>query len=162
MRKFLYVAATFVLCAVFGFAEIWTGFTAVYILFLFGKTESSALWEIPMAVLAGSIIIDFFPENADAVIKVLIPFGAVLTAYYLPAKLIIFFVAAIGALFIKNESGIAAMCAVIWCGGREFIIGRQKFLNYSSIKKRLLQGNSREKYVEFSENYDILENNGNI
>lgn len=162
MRKFLYVAATFIMCAVFGFTEIWIGFTAVYFLFLFGKSENSLLWEIPMAVLACSIITDFFPENTAEVIKVLIPFAAVLTAYYLPERLITFFVTATVALIMKNEAGIAAIWGAIWCSGRVFIIIRQKFLNYSNIKKRLLQGNLQEKYVEFSENYDILENDGNI
>ncbi len=160
MRKILYIAATFPLCALFGLGEIWLGFTAVFVLFSFNRAGRSLLWEIPMAVLACSIITDVFTDYMAECVKIIIPVSAVLIAYYFPIKLLLFFPVAITALLSANLYAVAAMWATLWCGGREFIAGRQKFLYYSTIKKKLLQGNPSENYVEFSEKYDILENSG--
>ena len=162
MRKFLYITATFMICAFFGLIKIWVGFTFVYVLFTVGKRDTAPLWEIPMAVLACSIITDAFADYTAECIKIIIPVASVLTAYYFPAKLLLLFPVAIGSLITVNEFAVAAMWATLWCAGREFITERQKTLHYSNIKKKLLQGNPSENYIEFSGKCDILESDGSI
>ena len=162
MRKILYIATTLIVSAAFGMSRIWLGFTLVYILFSLNREDRSLLWEIPMAVLSCSIITDVFADYMAECIKIIIPVSAVLTAYYFPKKLLLLFPVAIVSLLLSNIYAVAAMWATLWCSGREFIIVRQNFLYYSNIKKRLLQGDTSENYVEFYKKCDILENSSSV
>ena len=150
MKKLLYVAVTFPICALFGFEKIWLGFSLVYVLTVFNRIGKHSLWEIPMAVLACSIITDVFADYYAEVIKIIIPVSAVIIAWNNPKKLILFFPVCIGAIALKNVYAVSAVWALLWYGGREIIIRRQNYIYYSNIKKKLLQENKSENYIEFS------------
>ena len=150
MKKILYIALTFPVCVLFGFGEIWIGFTAVYALFVLKRIGKYSLWEIPMAVLACSIVTDVFVDYYVTVIKIIIPVSGVIIAWNRPKKLFLFFPAAVVAVALKDVYAVSAVWALLWCGGREIIIKRQNHIYYSNIKKKLLQENKSENYIEFS------------
>ena len=141
---------TFPVCAFFGFEKMWLGFTAGYLLFSGRSIGKQTLWEIPMAVLSCSIITDVFADYLPEVIKVIIPVSAVIIAYKCPKKLMLFFVLSTASLIMKNVYGASLILSALWYGGREIITERQSHIYYSNIKKKLLQENNSENYIEFS------------
>ncbi len=148
MKKALYVLLTLPVCAVFGFTKLWCGFSAVYFLFLFKGIGKPTLWEIPMAILACSIVKDLTAGQTALGIRFLIPSAALLTAFFTPKKLLPFFAVSIVSLILRNDYGLSAIFAAMWCSGRDFIIRRQTTLGYSNTEKSFLQDCNREKYVE--------------
>ncbi len=148
MKKNIYILLTLPVCAAFGYARLWLAFSVVYALFLLKKVEKSALWEIPMGVLACSIILDLTGEQIVSGIRIIIPLAALLAAFFEPEKTVLFFAVSIISIILKNDYGLAAVFSAAWCCGRTFILHRQSILSYSNTKKNFLQGRRHEKYVE--------------
>ena len=141
---------TLPICALFGFSKLWTGFSLVYALLLGKRIGKYTLWEIPMAVLSCSILTDIFPDYIPEVIKIIIPVSSIIIAYNNPKKLFWVFLVSALSLVVKNAYGVSAVWSLLWYGGREIIIKRQELIYYSNIKKKLLQENNSENYIEFS------------
>ena len=137
MRILMYLITTFCACNLLGLSAVWAGFTVTMLLVT--KINSSSLWEIPMGVLACSIITDIFADEATGILWVLIPLAMVLITYSKPKKLPLVFAVSVLALFLKNIYAVAAMWSLVWCGVRVLFVNPQK---YSTIKRQALQGNN--------------------
>ncbi len=122
MKKVLFIAGTFALCALFGAGKLWAGFAAGFLLLSSKNIGSSILWEIPMGVLISSIASDVLNGGTEILLRVLVPIAATLFAGFYPKKLFLFFPLAIAALLIGEVYGIPIMVASVWCGARSIFV----------------------------------------
>ncbi len=118
MRKLFYLAITFVICYILKLDRIWLGFVPVMLAMLLFRVDSSALWEIPLAVLSCSVLEIAFAEDIKILLYALILCGTVAVSAASPKRLFIFFPVAIFAIFFENIYAVAAIWATLWCGVR--------------------------------------------
>ena len=118
MRKLFYLAITFVICYILSLDRIWLGFVPVMLAMLLFRVDSSALWEIPLAVLSCSVLEIAFAEDIKILLYALILCGTVAVSAASPKRLFIFFPVAVFAIFFENIYAVAAVWATIWCGVR--------------------------------------------
>lgn len=142
MRKIICFVITFIICAVLKILPLWAGFSVVTAILYFGKNEKSIVWEIPMAVLALSIVTDLFPENTMGILRIIIPVTAVLVSLITPKKLKIFFPVAIIAVILKNTFAVASVWAMLWHSIK--MLASDSYQKYSTTKGISLQGNNSE------------------
>ena len=116
MPKTLNLLVGILICCVLGVWKFCIGFLVMQF-FLTQSINKSSWWEIPLASLSISVIVQFFPDYLTDILRVLIVVGSVLTAYFYPRRLMRIFTVAIIAIFLKNIYAVGAMWAVIWqCG----------------------------------------------
>ncbi len=118
MRKLVCFLITFAVCRIFGFGDIWLGFTPVLLLLSFFKFNDSFLWEIPLAVFSCSVLLLAFPEDIKAVLQIIILTSTALIAYTSPRRLAPFFLISAIALFFENTYSVAFVFATLWFGLR--------------------------------------------
>lgn len=118
MRKLFYLAITFVICYILNLDRIWLGFVPVMLAMLLFRVDSSALWEIPLAVLSCSVLEIAFAEDIKILLYALILCGTVAVSAASPKRLFIFFPVAVFAIFFENIYAVAAVWATLWCGVR--------------------------------------------
>lgn len=118
MRKLFYLAITFAICYILKLDHIWLGFVPVMLAMLLFRVDSSALWEIPLAVLSCSVLEIAFAEDIKILLYALILCGTVAVSAASPKRLFIFFPVAVFAIFFENIYAVAAVWAMLWCGVR--------------------------------------------
>ncbi len=140
MKKLIYILLTFPICVVMNVWQPWAGFTAALCVFDYRKLRKSVLWEIPMALLALSIISDVSSDDTEVVLRILLPLSAVLTAYARPRRL--FFVLAVSStmLFLKNSLSLSVMWGVMWYCTRCVFLCKFRPVHFTT-KRKVLQGN---------------------
>ena len=116
MQKILSLVLGILICCVMGTAELCIGYCVMYVLTTQSINKSS-WWEIPLASLFISVIVQLFPDSLTEMLRVLIISASVITAYFYPRRLILLVPMTIVAIVLKNEYAIGAMWAAIWqCG----------------------------------------------
>ena len=133
MRKLIYFAITFVICYILGLWRIWLGFVPALLAMMLLKTESSLLWEIPLAVLSCNVLEIAFADDVKLLLHILILCSTVIISIISPRRLVIFFLIAALAMFFENIHSIAAVWATLWFGVRTI-------LSHFTTKQTNLQG----------------------
>ncbi len=118
MRKLFYLAITFVICYLLKLERIWLGFAPVMLAMLLLRIDSSALWEIPLAVLSCSVLQIAFADDIKILLYVLILCSTIAVSAASPKRLAIFFPVVIFAMLFENIYAVAAVWATLWCGVR--------------------------------------------
>ena len=118
MRKLIYFSITFAVCRIFGFGDIWLGFTPILLLLSLFKFHDSFLWEIPLAVFSCSVLLLAFPDDIKTVLQILILLSTAIIAYTAPRRLAPFFLISAIALFFENTYSVAFVFASLWFGLR--------------------------------------------
>jgi hypothetical protein len=114
MKKIFYLVLTFFICYILKLSHIWIGFVPALLVLNLLKFEDSFMWEIPLAALCLGIAESAFPEELVTISKVFLPCSSVIIAYYLPKRLVIFFPAAMIAIFTGGIYGLCIMTASLW------------------------------------------------
>lgn len=132
MRKIIYLAVTYMICAVMGLGNIWLWFTPVLLSMLLFKIPNSIWWEIPIACLSFNILELLFEDDLKALLHILILCSTVIISVISPRRLFVFFLIAIAAMYFENIFTAAAVWATLWYGLRSA-------LTHFTIKKVNLQ-----------------------
>ncbi len=114
MRKFIYIATTFLVCHIFGLGNTWLAFTSALFLIAGFKIHDSFLWEIPLAVLSCSVLQIAFADDIKIVVQILILATTIIMAYIAPKRLLPFFIISTIALFYESVYSIALLWAMLW------------------------------------------------
>lgn len=118
MRKLFYLAITFIICYILKLDRIWMGFVPIMLAMLFFRIDSSALWEIPLAVLSCNVLEIAFSEDIKILLYVLVLFATVAVSAASPKRLFIFFPVAVFSMFFENIYAVSAVWATLWCSVR--------------------------------------------
>lgn len=132
MRKLIYLVITFCICYILGLERIWLGFVPALLAMMLFKTDSSILWEIPLAVLSCSVLDIAFADDVKILLHILILCSTVVISLVSPRRLVVFFLIAALAMFFENIYAIASVWATLWFGGRTV-------LSHFTIKQADLQ-----------------------
>lgn len=126
MQKILSLAISFVICFVFGIADIWPWFALSFVLLSFPDISES-IWEIPLGAMSISVLTIFCRDYTDILLSVLLIASSVIFAIAKPQKLLIFYPLCVVALFFfpSNESIVFSMAASLWCACRYSLYLRQ-------------------------------------
>ena len=119
MQKLFSLAISFLICLVFGVADVWPWFALSFVLLSLPDIRES-VWEIPIGAMAISVLVIFLGDYTAVLMSVLLISTSVIFAISIPRKLIIFYPLAAIALFLfpADESIVYTMAAALWCACR--------------------------------------------
>lgn len=137
MKKIILIALTYLVCRILKIGNIWLGFMSAFVIIHSFKAPLSAFWEIPIGCLLCAIALETAEGDMHSFLSVLIPTGAVLTAFSSPGKLAVFFPLAVAAIVSEKVFFAAALFSVLWCSVRNLFVK-----NYFTTKKAVLQADT--------------------
>ena len=116
MQKLLSLLISFIICFIFGIADVWLWFALSFVLLSFPSIQES-MWEIPLGAMSISVLVIFCRDYIDVLLSVLLVASSVIFAISKPQKLIIFYPLCAVALFLfpNDESVVFSMAAALWC-----------------------------------------------
>ena len=141
MKKIIYITVTFFICRLLKISDLWVGFALVSVL-LFPGAEKNFIWEIPLGVLALSVVSDAFSSDPINLLRVTVLLASLFTAYMYPKRLWLVLGVSIIAVIFKNIYTVSVMWAFLWYSFRPVTFSL--YTGYFSIKRQLLQGNNYE------------------
>lgn len=116
MQKLLSLLISFIICFIFGIADVWLWFALSFVFLSFPSIQES-IWEIPLGAMLASVLVIFFKDYTAILLSTLLVSASVIFAVSRPQKLILFYPLAVASLFLfpSDESAVFAIGAAFWC-----------------------------------------------
>ena len=126
MQKIFSLTISFIVCFIFGIADVWPWFALAFVLLSFPNVQES-MWEIPLGAMAISVLSIFCRDYTGILTASLIISASAIFAVSKPQKLFIFYPLAAISLFLfpTSESAVYAMSAAFWCACKYLLCMRR-------------------------------------